>query len=597
MKDSAGKPTFAAQLIQPYFTFGGAPLGEKQPKWLLDDYVKFTGLAQHFLNRSGAGVLGYITNHGYIDNPTFRGMRESLLAGFSQLSCLDLCGSVKKGHLSGAVDENVFDIEQGTAILIARKGETGTNIVQFEKLTGPRQQKYSSMRSTCMAERDLATITPAQPFLAFDRTEGDLDPEWRAAVGVNQFLRTGALGIVSGRDAVAYDIDQQALKERARTFADSNVSNEKLRSQFDIRDAGGFVLSKRRSAILGQKPNSLVKDVFFRPFDNRYVIFSRGVLTADQTFIMQHLGTRSNIALVTTRTVETGTFHHVVVAASMVANHSLSMKEANYTFPLWIEPNATEKRAIPNLDTAAVRELGSAIGLAYDDCVEGPKQGEHGGILPTKAEQTAMFAGARRERGEPGKSFGPRDLFDYIYAVLHSPAYRARYADYLKSDFARIPLPGSRALFEALVPLGAELVALHLLDTEALPILKDPKGIRLAGSGEALVANKPEHDAKLGRVTINATRWFEAVPQAPWDFHVGGYQPAQKWLKDRAANGGKKASDGRVLTNDDILHYRRIFVALTRTAELMPQIDAVVDKHGGWPGAFRGMVDEAEAAA
>ena len=176
--------------------------------------------------------------------------------------------------------------------------------------------------------------------------------------------------------------------------------------------------------------------------------------------------------------------------------------------------------------------------------------------------------------------------------MVHSPAYRARYADYLKSDFARIPLPGGRALFEALVPIGAELVALHLLDADAAPVLKDLKAIRLAGSGEARVAHKPEYDAKLQRVTINATRWFEHVPPVAWDFHVGGYQPARKWLGDRAARGGKKASDGRVLTDDDILHYRRMIVALARTAELMPRVDAAVEEHGGWPGAFRGMTDE-----
>ena len=276
-------------------------------------------------------------------------------------------------------------------------------------------------------------------------------------------------------------------------------------------------------------------------------------------------------------------------------SHTISnkTKEINYLFPLWLKPQGTETRTLPNIAPAFAARVAALTGLTWDDCVEGPKQGALGGILPRKAEQTAMFAPPRRERGEPGKSFGPRDLFDYIYAVLHSPAYRARYADYLKSDFARIPLPGSRALFEALVPLGTELVALHLLDTAALPILADPKGIRLAGSGEARVAHKPEYDAKLQRVTINASRWFEAVPPVAWDFHIGGYQPAQKWLKDRAARGGKKASDGRVLTDDDILHYRRMIVALTRTAALMPQVDTVVEAHGGWPGAFRGMVDEA----
>ena len=102
----------------------------------------------------------------------------------------------------------------------------------------------------------------------------------------------------------------------------------------------------------------------------------------------------------------------------------------------------------------AAKRIAMLTMLSYDDCVEGPKQATLGGILPTKPEQAAMFTTARRERGEPGRSFGPRDLFDYIYAVLHSPAYRARYADYLRSDFARIPLPGSRALFEALVPVG-----------------------------------------------------------------------------------------------------------------------------------------------
>ncbi len=145
------------------------------------------------------------------------------------------------------------------------------------------------------------------------------------------------------------------------------------------------------------------------------------------------------------------------------------------------------------------------------------------------------------------RSFGPRDLFDYIYAVPHSPAYRARYVDYLKSDFARIPLRATAQLFEALVPLGTELVALHLLDADALPaLLKDPKGIRLAGSGEARVEQKPEFNAKLGRVSINSSRWFEVVPQVAWDFHIGGYQPAQKWLEDRA-KGGKNAGPGRVL--------------------------------------------------
>lgn len=271
-------------------------------------------------------------------------------------------------------------------------------------------------------------------------------------------------------------------------------------------------------------------------------------------------------------------------------------------FALYKTPSKLHPSPVPALSSSVVRRVAQLTGLAWDDCVQGQKQGSLSGIVKPTPEQTAMFP-ARRERGETGKSFGPRDVFDYIYAALHSPAYRALYADYLKSDFARVPLPSSRALFEALVPLGSELVALHLLDADALPkLLKDPKSVRLAGSGKAQVtmpASRFESDAyQGGRMYIAAdeSRWFEIVPAVAADFHIGGYQPARKWLKDRAARGGKKATAGRVLTDEDVLHYRRMIVALTRTAELMPKIDEVIEKHGGWPDAFRGMTDDAEVS-
>lgn len=280
----------------------------------------------------------------------------------------------------------------------------------------------------------------------------------------------------------------------------------------------------------------------------------------------------------------------VMVSDAIIGNKAVSGYDVNYLFPLWLKPQGTETRTLPNIAPAFANRVAALAGLAWDDCVEGPKQGALAGVIAPKPTQAAMFA-TRRERGEPGHSFGPRDLFDWIYAVLHSPAYRSRYADYLKSDFARVPLPGSRALFEALVPLGTRLVALHLLDPAAAPDLADPKPVRFVGAGEPRVAARmPEFTG--GRVYINATNWFQDVPERAWSFHIGGYQPAQKWLKDRAAKGGKKTSDGRVLTPEDILHYRRMITAMDATIDIMTQIDTVIDQHGGWPGAFRGMTDE-----
>jgi predicted helicase len=263
----------------------------------------------------------------------------------------------------------------------------------------------------------------------------------------------------------------------------------------------------------------------------------------------------------------------------------------NYLFPLWLKPKGAETRLLPNIATAFSSRVAALTGLHWDDCVDAPKQGNLSGVIIKKPEQTALFA-QRCERGDLEKTFGPRDVFDWIYAVLHSPTYRSRYADYLKSDFARIPLPGSKALFQELVPLGTKLVALHLLDADAAPELKDPQSVRFAGHGEARVEKKPEWSAAGGnRVTISSHRWFEGVPERVWNFHIGGYEPAQKWLKDRAAKGGKKASPGRVLTAEDQLHYRRMIVAMDKTIDVMAEIDRVIEKHGGWPAAFRGMSD------
>jgi hypothetical protein len=317
---------------------------------------------------------------------------------------------------------------------------------------------------------------------------------------------------------------------------------------------------------------------------------------------MRHLSGGHNVALAVTRSLEGGTYRHALATNGITGHHFVALKEVNVVQPLWLEPEGTERRSIPNILPAFATRVATMTKLAWDDCVEGPKQGALGAIIKPGPEQAVMFR-KRRERGELGKSFGPRDLFDYIYAILHSPAYRDRYEDDLKSNFAHIPVPTTGSLFEELVPLGAELVALHLLDYETLPKLKDPKSVRLAGSGDALVtmpAARFEDDAyQDGRMYIAAdrTRWFETVGPETVDFPIGGYLPARKWLKDRAPRGGKNAAPGRLLSNDDVLHYRRMIVALSRTAELMPKIDEVIEKHGGWPDAFRGMTDEPQAEA
>jgi hypothetical protein len=305
------------------------------------------------------------------------------------------------------------------------------------------------------------------------------------------------------------------------------------------------------------------------------------------------------LAIHTPKIKNTLDFNHVMASPFPSEKKAASHDRATQMFPLFIRLPEVSSQLLrqPNIDPNWALDIANAIGLTYEDGIPRGQQGSLGkDFIKPKAEQIGLLDTPWDGRGDLAKNFGPRDLFDYIYAVLHAPSYRSRYAEFLKSAFPRIPPPGSRALFAELVPLGRELVALHLLKPDEASALKTPE-IRFCGTGEARVAKGyPEYEN--GKVKINASRWFEDVPKATWEFHVGGYQPCEKWLKDRAAKGGKKPSNGRVLTDEDVLHYRRMVTALTETRRIMAEIDQVIDKHGGWPGAFKvGTAADAEAVA
>ena len=159
-----------------------------------------------------------------------------------------------------------------------------------------------------------------------------------------------------------------------------------------------------------------------------------------------------------------------------------------------------------------------------------------------------------------------------MYAILHSPTYRLRYAEFLKVDYPRIPLPCNGELFRALCAIGDRLVGLHLMEKygQNLPIYPEV-GDNVV---EKVEYSQPSHKTEQGRVYINKIQYFDEVPLEVWDFYIGGFQVCQKWLKDRK---------GRKLEHYDIQHYRRIVAALAETITLMEQIDATIEERGGWP--------------
>jgi len=248
----------------------------------------------------------------------------------------------------------------------------------------------------------------------------------------------------------------------------------------------------------------------------------------------------------------------------------------------YISRLVADKSVISSLDNATVFPLylypKSAKDSLFDD--DEPPTDAPGGRRPNLSEKfIADFAARLKMRfvvdgkGDRVETFGPEDVFSYMYAVFHSPTYRARYAEFLKIDFPRLPLTSNAELFRALCRIGDELVGLHLLEKLPAPAATYPEGGR--NEVEQVRYTAPvEAGASEGRVWINREQFFANVPEEVWNFHVGGYQVASKWLKDRKR---------RKLTYADIKHYQQVVAALADTIRLMPEIDAEIEKHGGWP--------------
>jgi predicted helicase len=625
-KDGKGRLTAAGRLIRHYFTVDGKPLGEANSKWVNNDYIKFLALAEKIVTESGLGILGYITSHSWLLGGPFRGVRASHTETYQKLWIVDCHGNIgrRERAADGSRDVGIFEIEEGTNITVGAKIDQPTQ-TYFQDLFGSLETKFAWCNHAKIHLDVAGRIFPKSDMYALQPPDNKISSVDESFPKVNVVFPQNSVGILTSQDELSIHFSKSELKSAMDAFVSLDlaaVQNERSKktepadwkivlvdgaaSLVEKSEARDWRVDWAQSDIRSHKAKLPIKQLLYRPFDVRWTVYtgkSRGFHCMPRPENMANMFLSNPLGLVSARSNKTGMADHFFVSTLITEAKVGESGTQSNLFPLWVRPQGSETHTLPNIAPNFTNRVAALTGLAWDDCVERPKQGALAGVIASMPTQTAMFAN-RPGRGEPGHSFGPRDLFDWIYAVLHSPAYRRRYADYLKSDFARVPLPGSAALFEALVPIGTDLVATHLLDAEhrfgpdRLPILADPKGIRLAGSGEARVTQFPTFQA--GRVYISGTRWFEIIPEVAWNFHIGGYQPAQKWLKDRAAKGGKKASTGRVLTDEDILHYRRIIMALTRTVELVPKIDKIIEEHGGWPGAFRGMADEvaikAEAA-
>jgi predicted helicase len=535
-------------------------LNERNIQPLSDDYIKFIRYGQHFIDKNGSGVLAFITNNSYLDGVIHRQMRKSLATTFNKIYIIDLHGSSKRQEkdAEGNKDENVFDILPGTAIALFVRNEKNTSTEIFSvDVFGERQRKYDFLEASSISTIDWNTIQAdnSECFFIPRNTEGE--SVFQKFICVKSLFQTGANGIQTERDSVTIQFTPDDISNVASDFKELKENEIAAKYQID-KEGRDWKIANAKEDILSKK-GALVS-VLYRPFDNRFSWYSgktKGFMAYARPVISDHL-VQKNVGLVVGRQ---GQIHSkgpwdIVHITKHILDRNLFYRGGNMTFPLYLYPStdqlSTEGQGIrPNIDEKLAKQLAVAIGCDY------------------------VFDEARAwEHGTPGKEIMPLDILDYTYAVLHSPAYREKYKEFLKIDFPRIPYCTDEGRFRELVRLGAELRGLHLLEDPLLPQLSRIIGFPIAGDN--VVRNKmttaspgyvlDEASEYEGKVYINETQYFQYVPKVSWEFYIGGYQPAQKWLKDR---------QGRTLTYDDIRHYQQIIGALHETDRVMQEVDAV----------------------
>ena len=547
-----------------------------QAKWLQDDYVKFLRLAQWEITRSTSGVLGFITNHKWLDNPTFKGMRKHLLESFDQRTVLDLHGNAnQKGTAQdGSPDENVFEIKQGVAIsvLVRRPSPVFDEqwVIKRSDSLGVDTSKFDTLLDNTTRSLAAESFSALPPEYIFERRDEDKKAEYEQLSSLPSiFSQNGdpAPGIVTTHDEFAISFTRKEAIEKVEALLSTRNESE-ARKLFRLCSQSQWDYTQAKNELRSGKWREEIVPILYRPFDVRFTVYDRYVAVHRRERVSRHFLARRNIGLSIPRACEIKRgWEHAFCTRLLIQHHTVSLKEVNYLLPLWIDGEWPDTEMGANIDPSVATSLKESIGLTYRD---------------RSAEWRTGWDG----RGDLRADYGPHDLFDWIYAVLHSESYRTRYAEFLKSDFPRVPLPGSAELFRKLVAAGHELLGLHVLESPKLdnPITtytgpRNPEVVRVGWSVGTVWLDAGKTNAREGhRAPLPGTIGVYGVPEEVWDFHIGGYQVCHKWLKDRK---------GRTLSDEDVAHYQKIVVALSETIRIVAEIDEVIEAHGGWPDAFK----------
>ena len=525
-------PNFIGRLIRDYHQVDGHPLDEKNPKWLQDDYVKFIRFAQWKIDSAGEGVLGFITNHSYLDNPTFRGMRQSLMNSFDHIYMLDLHGNKKKKEKcpDGSKDQNVFDIQQGVAIIIAVKKPGLEKKISHANLWGLREDKYTWLRKNDLSTTRWKTILPKSEFYFFLPRDERLLEVFEKYTKITDIFPVNTIALFTARDNLTIQWNESEAWNSVLQFSkmDAELARQAYSLGKDVRD-WKVKLAQQDLLDSGLDKNRIVP-ILYRPFDIRYTYYtgrSRGFHCMPRGEVFRHM-MEKNLALCVGRAgqvVGSERPWNIVFCAETITDLNLFYRGGNVTFPLYLYPaedlyNGGEKY---QRDVNINKALLDTLAKAY------------------------------------GRKSSPEKILFYIYAVLYCNIYRNRYAEFLKSDFPRIPFPANVELFSKMARYGGDLIELHLLKSKKL----EKPAIKFHGRGDRRIDGL-EHDPEKELVRINPKQYFGPLSVEIWQYQIGGYQVLNKWLKDRK---------GKCLDLEDIKHYCKMATALKETIATQKRID------------------------
>lgn len=512
-----------------YYRVDGQPLGEKNAKWLQDDYVKFLRFAQRRIDESGEGVVGLVLNHSYLDNPTFRGLRRSLMNSFEEVYLLDLHGNRRRRETApdGGVDENVFeDVGRGISILLLVKKPGLARKIARHDLWGNRLRKLRWLAARDVGSTPWTDLDPPAPSYLFVGRDARLEEAYARGIPLTEIFRDHSVGVLTARDRLVIDFDSDSLRKRI----------VELRSGMGdvlsaLPDTGSWTRAEavRRAAADGEW-ESRFTEILYRPFDYRPIFYAEYLIERPRERMMRHLLGGSNRALVVPRQSKDGPGAlSALVADRLVAHKAVSAYDINSVFPLYL--------------------------LSGEDRLDAGRR------TPNVAPW--LFAFLESRFGEP---VTPEAVFCYVYAVLYSEEYRSRYAAFLAADFPRIPFPESLRPFKLLAQLGAELVDLHLPRAPLKPT------VQYLGTGSGRLSRSKRllrgYRESERRLTVNEEgQAFEGISPRAWRYRVGGYPVLDRWLQERA---------GRILTLAECQAFLRTATAIDRTIEVQERIDELM---------------------